>query len=165
MPKQGKRSMEEKNIVNYGDNEKNEGIIRRIKGNNSNKVMKIDAINYEEIRKYFDMPISKAAKELNVGLTVLKKRCRELNIKRWPHRKIKSLEALICNVKVRAFLTKLFSLNLFLSLLNYVSKFYEVINYVMKYIYVSYHVNFFLMHARNLCISNNLINTIMELYL
>lgn len=132
MPKQGKRSMEEKNIVNYGDNEKNEGIIRRIKGNNSNKVMKIDAINYEEIRKYFDMPISKAAKELNVGLTVLKKRCRELNIKRWPHRKIKSLEALICNVKVRAFLSKLFSFNLFLSLLNYVSKFYEVINYVWK---------------------------------
>ncbi|KAL9240549.1 hypothetical protein vseg_014754 [Gypsophila vaccaria] len=45
------------------------------------------------------MPISKAAKELNVGLTVLKKRCRELNIKRWPHRKIKSLESLISNVK------------------------------------------------------------------
>ncbi|GFY84063.1 RWP-RK domain-containing protein [Actinidia rufa] len=39
------------------------------------------------------------AKELKVGLTVLKKRCRELNIMRWPHRKIKSLKSLIHNVK------------------------------------------------------------------
>lgn len=70
--------------------------------NNYYKATKIEFISKEEIRKYFDMPISKAAKELNVGLTVLKKRCRELNIKRWPHRKIKSLEALINNVKVRS---------------------------------------------------------------
>lgn len=58
------------------------------------------ALQLEEIQKYFDLPITKAAKELNVGLTVLKKRCRELNISRWPHRKIKSLKSLIHNVKV-----------------------------------------------------------------
>ncbi|KAK9724834.1 hypothetical protein RND81_05G101700 [Saponaria officinalis] len=90
-------SMQEMNILD-DDNY----MFREIKNNNNinnMKVAKIETISYEEIRKYFDMPISKAAKELNVGLTVLKKRCRELNIKRWPHRKIKSLESLISNVK------------------------------------------------------------------
>ena len=58
-------------------------------------------LELDEIQKYFDFPISKAAKEMNVGLTMLKKRCRELNIMRWPHRKIKSLKSLINNVKVR----------------------------------------------------------------
>ncbi|XVE58351.1 hypothetical protein DITRI_Ditri04bG0163100 [Diplodiscus trichospermus] len=56
-------------------------------------------LELEEIQKYFDYPISQAAEEMNVGLTVLKKRCRELNIMRWPHRKIKSLKSLINNVK------------------------------------------------------------------
>ncbi|XP_057774973.1 protein RKD4 [Salvia miltiorrhiza] len=60
---------------------------------------KSSALQLEEIQKYFDFPITRAAKELNVGLTVLKKRCRELNIARWPHRKIKSLKSLIHNVK------------------------------------------------------------------
>ncbi|XP_052483445.1 protein RKD4 [Gossypium raimondii] len=57
------------------------------------------SLELDEIQKYFDFPISKAAKEMNVGLTLLKKRCRELNIMRWPHRKIKSLKSLIHNVK------------------------------------------------------------------
>ncbi|KVI07613.1 Plant regulator RWP-RK [Cynara cardunculus var. scolymus] len=57
------------------------------------------SLELEEIEKLFEMPIVMAAKELNVGLTVLKKRCRELNIKRWPHRKLKSLKSLIQNVK------------------------------------------------------------------
>ncbi|KAJ9146536.1 hypothetical protein P3X46_028786 [Hevea brasiliensis] len=52
-----------------------------------------------EIRKHFDVPITKAAKKMKVGLTVLKKRCRELGITRWPHRKIRSLKSLISNVK------------------------------------------------------------------
>jgi len=46
------------------------------------------------------MPIKQAARELNVGLTVFKKRCRELGIPRWPHRKVKSLQTLIDNVQV-----------------------------------------------------------------
>ncbi|CAH8309758.1 unnamed protein product [Eruca vesicaria subsp. sativa] len=58
-----------------------------------------DKLELSEIKKYFDRPIIKAAKELNVGLTVLKKRCRELEIYRWPHRKLKSLNSLICNLK------------------------------------------------------------------
>ncbi|XP_043718126.1 uncharacterized protein LOC122666083 [Telopea speciosissima] len=56
-------------------------------------------IELDEIKKHFNLPITKAAKEMKVGLTVLKKRCRELDIKRWPHRKIKSLASLIENVK------------------------------------------------------------------
>jgi hypothetical protein len=58
------------------------------------------ALELDEIQKHFNVPITKAAKEMKVGLTVLKKRCRELNIMRWPHRKIKSLKSLINNVKV-----------------------------------------------------------------
>ncbi|KAL5817895.1 hypothetical protein ACOSQ3_026273 [Xanthoceras sorbifolium] len=50
------------------------------------------------ICSYFYLPISQAAKELNVGLTFLKKRCRELGIRRWPHRKLMSLQALIKNL-------------------------------------------------------------------
>ncbi|WJX90016.1 hypothetical protein P8452_71959 [Trifolium repens] len=51
------------------------------------------------ISQYFYMPICQAAKELNVGLTYLKKRCRELGIRRWPHRKLNSLQTLINNVQ------------------------------------------------------------------
>ncbi|KAJ4973258.1 hypothetical protein NE237_006432 [Protea cynaroides] len=51
------------------------------------------------VSSYFYMPITQAAKELNVGLTQLKKRCRELGIGRWPHRKLMSLQTLIKNVQ------------------------------------------------------------------
>ncbi|RDX72625.1 Protein RKD1, partial [Mucuna pruriens] len=51
------------------------------------------------VSQYFYMPISQAARELNVGLTHLKKRCRELGIQRWPHRKLMSLQTLIKNIQ------------------------------------------------------------------
>ncbi|CAN8277607.1 unnamed protein product [Cochlearia groenlandica] len=51
------------------------------------------------MKNYFYMPITKAAKELNIGLTLLKKRCRELGVTRWPHRKLMSLQTLINNLK------------------------------------------------------------------
>ncbi|XP_038990242.1 protein RKD1-like [Phoenix dactylifera] len=57
------------------------------------------ALTFEEVSHYFYMPITQAAKELNIGVTLLKKKCRELGIPRWPHRKLKSLQALIKNVK------------------------------------------------------------------
>ncbi|XP_010462778.1 PREDICTED: protein RKD1-like [Camelina sativa] len=56
-------------------------------------------LSKEIISLYFYMPITQAAKELNIGLTLLKKRCRELGIQRWPHRKLMSLLKLISNVK------------------------------------------------------------------
>ncbi|KAI4329623.1 hypothetical protein MLD38_027991 [Melastoma candidum] len=56
-------------------------------------------LSMEEISQCFYMPINQAAKELNVGITHLKKRCRELDIKRWPHRKLASLSTLIGNIR------------------------------------------------------------------
>ncbi|PNX73171.1 protein RKD1 [Trifolium pratense] len=57
------------------------------------------SLSRDTISQYFYMPISQAAKELNIGLTLLKKRCRELGIGRWPHRKLTSLQTLINNVQ------------------------------------------------------------------
>ncbi|MCD7448663.1 hypothetical protein HAX54_045311 [Datura stramonium] len=72
---------------------------KRNNNNNSGRHKKSDTLELEEIQRYFHVPITEAAKELRVGLTVLKKRCRELNIMRWPHRKLKSLQTLIHSVK------------------------------------------------------------------
>ncbi|KAK5777052.1 hypothetical protein PVK06_045017 [Gossypium arboreum] len=60
---------------------------------------KAKLLSRKVISQYFYMPIIQAAKELNVGLTLLKKRCRELGIRRWPHRKLTSLRTLINNVQ------------------------------------------------------------------
>ena len=57
-------------------------------------------LSWKTVSQYFYMPISQAAKELNVGLTHLKKRCRDLGIQRWPHRKLMSLQTLIKNLQV-----------------------------------------------------------------
>lgn len=62
---------------------------------NSSKMLSRNTIS-----QYFYMPITQAARELKVGLTLLKKRCRELGIRRWPHRKLMSLQTLIKNVQV-----------------------------------------------------------------
>ncbi|XP_062118636.1 protein RKD1-like, partial [Humulus lupulus] len=56
-------------------------------------------LSRQVLSQYYYMPITQAAKELNVGLTLLKKRCRELGISRWPHRKLMSLQTLIKNVQ------------------------------------------------------------------
>lgn len=61
-------------------------------------------ITLHELSQYFHMPITQASKELKVGLTVLKKRCREFGIPRWPHRKMKSLDSLIQNIQVTSLL-------------------------------------------------------------
>ncbi|KAF0901750.1 hypothetical protein E2562_006216 [Oryza meyeriana var. granulata] len=72
----------------------------------ASKIMRDDvrseekALTFELVSQYFYMPITQAARELNVGLTLLKKKCRELGIPRWPHRKMKSLQTLINNVQV-----------------------------------------------------------------
>ncbi|XP_031100855.1 protein RKD4-like [Ipomoea triloba] len=45
-------------------------------------------ISKEMISKYFHLPIYRAAKELRVGYTILKERCRELGIFKWPYRQL-----------------------------------------------------------------------------
>jgi len=55
---------------------------------------------FDEIKKHFDVPQTTAAKNMNVGMTILKKRCKELNITKWPYRKFKTLQSLISDFKV-----------------------------------------------------------------
>jgi len=52
-------------------------------------------LSFQEISQYFHLPISQAAKELKVCETLLKKICRVNSIKRWPHRKIRSIDTMI----------------------------------------------------------------------
>ncbi|KAM7471413.1 hypothetical protein LguiA_009596 [Lonicera macranthoides] len=78
----------------HNSNNKNKNTNRH-RHRHSSKVL----LSHETISEYFYMPITQAAKELNVGLTLLKKRCRELGIRRWPHRKLVSLQTLINNVQ------------------------------------------------------------------
>jgi len=59
-------------------------------------------IALKDLAKYFDVPITEASRSLKVGLTVLKRRCREFGIPRWPHRKIKSLDSLIQDLQVNS---------------------------------------------------------------
>ncbi|XP_077230920.1 uncharacterized protein LOC143863994 [Tasmannia lanceolata] len=48
---------------------------------------------------YFHLPITLAAKRLNLCPTVLKKICRRFFLKRWPYRKLKSIDRKIANLK------------------------------------------------------------------
>ena len=61
---------------------------------------RMTALSREMISRYFYKPIDQAAKELNIGKTLLKKRCRDLGICRWPYRKLMSLQTLITNIQV-----------------------------------------------------------------
>ena len=80
--------------------EEEEECERRVRLIMRNGRRKSSVLGLEEIQKHFHIPITEAAKAMNVGLTVLKRRCRELHIMRWPHRKLKSLNSLITNVQV-----------------------------------------------------------------
>ncbi|KAF5191713.1 Rkd5 [Thalictrum thalictroides] len=56
-------------------------------------------LSFDDICKYFDRPSAEASACLNIGETLLKKKCREFGILKWPYRKIKSLDNLIHNIK------------------------------------------------------------------
>ena len=56
-------------------------------------------ITQEELASCFHLPSEAACRKLGVGLTVLKRQCRKYGIKRWPFRKMKSLDRLITNVQ------------------------------------------------------------------
>ncbi|KAG8083062.1 hypothetical protein GUJ93_ZPchr0014g46559 [Zizania palustris] len=55
----------------------------------------IASITLSDIAQYFHLPIREASKTLKIGVSILKRKCRQYNIPRWPHRKIKSLDSLI----------------------------------------------------------------------
>jgi len=48
---------------------------------------------------YLSSTIEGAASQLGVGVTALKKRCRQLGIKRWPHRQLRSMLNMIKGLK------------------------------------------------------------------
>ncbi|KAK7406926.1 hypothetical protein VNO78_08562 [Psophocarpus tetragonolobus] len=81
------------------DVESSPGLLGKKKRAPSDLVAKI---SLSDLVKYFGMPIVEASKNLNVGLTVLKRKCREFGIPRWPHRKIKSLDSLIHDLQEEA---------------------------------------------------------------
>lgn len=56
-------------------------------------------LTLDQLSACFHMPSDQACKQLGIGLTVLKRLCRKYEIKRWPFRKMKSLDRLIRNVK------------------------------------------------------------------
>ncbi|KAA0025608.1 hypothetical protein IC582_018576 [Cucumis melo] len=62
----------------------------------------IAGITLSDLAKNFGVPITEASRNLNVGLTVLKRKCREFGIHRWPHRKIKSIDGLIRDLQEEA---------------------------------------------------------------
>jgi len=49
-------------------------------------------ISYEELAKHFHLPLTDASIQLGVCTTVLKRVCRQYKIKRWPYRKIRSID-------------------------------------------------------------------------
>uniref|UniRef100_J3M0F4 RWP-RK domain-containing protein n=1 Tax=Oryza brachyantha TaxID=4533 RepID=J3M0F4_ORYBR len=55
----------------------------------------IASITLVDIAQYFHLPIIEASRTLKIGVSILKRKCRQYNIPRWPHRKIKSLDSLI----------------------------------------------------------------------
>jgi hypothetical protein len=60
----------------------------------------IASLTLGDIAQYFHLPIREASRTLRIGLSILKKKCRQYGIPRWPHRKIKSLDSLIQDLEV-----------------------------------------------------------------
>ena len=59
------------------------------------------SLSKEHISQYFHMPMHQAAEHLNISLTGIKRKCREVGIQRWPYRKLISLQKLINDCQVR----------------------------------------------------------------
>mmetsp|Transcript_12484 Transcript_12484/g.31537 ORF Transcript_12484/g.31537 Transcript_12484/m.31537 type:complete len:174 (+) Transcript_12484:160-681(+) len=54
-----------------------------------------DALTHAEIAAYFHLPRRAAATRLQICVTILKRRCRELGIRQWPFRKVRAIERLM----------------------------------------------------------------------
>eukprot|EP00761_Pharyngomonas_kirbyi_P011817 gb/GECH01011843.1/.p1 GENE.gb/GECH01011843.1/~~gb/GECH01011843.1/.p1 ORF type:complete len:320 (+),score=104.21 gb/GECH01011843.1/:1-960(+) len=51
-----------------------------------------EQLSLSDLKPYFSLPETKAAKKLGMSLSTLKKTCRRLGISRWPYRKLKSIQ-------------------------------------------------------------------------
>eukprot|EP00656_Telonema_subtile_P019628 TRINITY_DN2085_c0_g1_i3.p1 TRINITY_DN2085_c0_g1~~TRINITY_DN2085_c0_g1_i3.p1 ORF type:complete len:235 (+),score=33.21 TRINITY_DN2085_c0_g1_i3:169-873(+) len=59
-------------------------------------------ITFQDLQTHFDQPLAEVARKLNVCTTFFKKICRHFGIKRWPFRKLKSLEKKIALLESKA---------------------------------------------------------------
>ena len=57
--------------------------------------------NQPGLQKHFCFPMAQAAENFGVSLTLFKKICRKNGIKRWPHRRIKSLQTKMIDLQNR----------------------------------------------------------------
>nr|GMD68539.1 protein RKD1-like [Ipomoea batatas] len=55
--------------------------------------------SFDTISPLFHLPASQAAKELNVSEDKLTRMCKKLGVKRWPYRKLQSLDNLLANLQ------------------------------------------------------------------
>ncbi|XP_059286306.1 protein RKD5 isoform X1 [Lycium ferocissimum] len=81
------------------ETEENDQNVSENKKRRAAKTEDIARLSLEDLAKYFDLTIVEASKKLKVGVTVLKRKCREFGIPRWPRRKIKSLDSLILDLQ------------------------------------------------------------------
>ncbi|KAJ0988466.1 hypothetical protein J5N97_006822 [Dioscorea zingiberensis] len=51
-----------------------------------------------DLAEYFHLPIAEASKELSLCTTAIKKICRKYGMRRWPYRKVKSIDKMISNL-------------------------------------------------------------------
>jgi hypothetical protein len=56
-------------------------------------------LNAATLRAHFNMPLNDAAKRMGVCATAIKKVCRKIGIKHWPHRKLKAVEKRLALLK------------------------------------------------------------------
>mmetsp|Transcript_19058 Transcript_19058/g.36713 ORF Transcript_19058/g.36713 Transcript_19058/m.36713 type:complete len:418 (+) Transcript_19058:477-1730(+) len=57
------------------------------------------SVTFDDLSGNFHLPINEVARKLGLCVTVLKQRCREYGIKRWPYRKVRKLDNLICTLE------------------------------------------------------------------
>merc|ERR1712216_36922 len=60
------------------------------------------SISYTDLQRHFDQPLATVARKFGVCTTFFKKVCRFYGIKRWPFRKLKSLEKKISAIEGRS---------------------------------------------------------------
>jgi hypothetical protein len=69
-------------------------------GRSNRKGIVSKEITLEQLRRCFHMPITEVARHFGMCTTLLKKVCRRLNIKRWPHRQIRKIDNCVQSLQV-----------------------------------------------------------------
>eukprot|EP01116_Phalansterium_solitarium_P019477 TRINITY_DN544_c0_g1_i3.p1 TRINITY_DN544_c0_g1~~TRINITY_DN544_c0_g1_i3.p1 ORF type:complete len:810 (-),score=190.40 TRINITY_DN544_c0_g1_i3:169-2598(-) len=75
---------------------------RKSAGQKRNESFSPSSISFDMLSRNFHRPLKEVSKDLGVCSTMLKKICRGFGIKRWPHRKIRSLNRMIRSLETSA---------------------------------------------------------------